>query len=270
MEMQSPGELVPAITSLYAWKDKEQFATPVDRSKQWVLFIVEKGKFHFEIGSEQGIATDRQFVLCPPETSFRREMIVPTTFFSFIFHWYTHTGTIVQDDQALLPNPSGQHAIHDTQRLADTCKFILKIIHRLDASSVYRKNFLLQDIWQLYCWEWEKAKEGHAHNDKLMIEAEETMRANVFKGISLTSLSRELGLSSVQFTRRFKAAFQVTPLEYMTEIKLNYARVLLVESSLTLSEIAAECGYENGFYLSRLFSKKMNMSPSQYRQMHRM
>lgn len=269
MEMHRPGELVPAITSLYAWKDKERFATPVDRGNKWVLFIVEKGKFHFEIGSMQGIATDRQFVLCPPETSFRREMIVPTTFFSFFFHWYTHTGAIVEDDQALLPNPSGVHAIHDAQRLADTCKYIQKIIHRSDAPSVYRKNFLLQDIWQLYGWEWEKANEGSTQNDLLMIEAEERMRANALKGVSLTSLSKELGLSSVQFTRRFKAAFQVTPLDYLTEIKLNYARVLLVESSLTLSEIAAECGYENGFYLSRLFSKKMNMSPSQYRHMHR-
>ncbi|MCZ8523462.1 helix-turn-helix domain-containing protein [Paenibacillus mucilaginosus] len=50
---------------------------------------------------------------------------------------------------------------------------------------------------------------------------------------------------------------------------MQRARTLLLETSLTLDEIADRCGYENGFYLSRIFSRKMRVPPSVYRKIHR-
>jgi transcriptional regulator GlxA family with amidase domain len=45
---------------------------------------------------------------------------------------------------------------------------------------------------------------------------------------------------------------------------------MLLETNYPLDHIAEQCGSENGFYLSRVFSKKFEMSPSAYRSTHQM
>ncbi|WP_315373425.1 helix-turn-helix transcriptional regulator, partial [Paenibacillus xylanexedens] len=87
--------------------------------------------------------------------------------------------------------------------------------------------------------------------------------------ISLQELAQRLALSPVQLTRRFREAFQETPSGYLKRVRLKKAQNLLADSSLTLNQIAERCGYENGFYLSRVFSKTLGISPSEYRRRHR-
>jgi transcriptional regulator GlxA family with amidase domain len=85
----------------------------------------------------------------------------------------------------------------------------------------------------------------------------------------MKQLSSGLGISPVQFTRRFQAAYGQTPIDFLTSLRLQKAQALLLETELTLEQVADQCGYENGFYLSRMFSKKLNISPSAYRKSHR-
>jgi len=51
----------------------------------------------------------------------------------------------------------------------------------------------------------------------------------------------------------------------LTSLRLRKAQSLLLETNKTLEDIAEKCGYKNGFYFSRRFSKKLNISPSEYR-----
>lgn len=86
----------------------------------------------------------------------------------------------------------------------------------------------------------------------------------------MKTLSAELGLSAVQFTRRFKSRFSKTPTEHLVTLRLDKVRHMLLETNYPLDAIAEQCGYENGFYLSRVFSKKFETSPSQYRKTHQL
>ena len=57
----------------------------------------------------------------------------------------------------------------------------------------------------------------------------------------------------------------MTPQRYLTDIRLNQAKELLISSSLNVGEIAAIVGYENALYFSRVFRKYAGLSPSAYR-----
>ena len=65
-------------------------------------------------------------------------------------------------------------------------------------------------------------------------------------------------------------SFGVTPLRYLTSLRLNKAKMLLLETNMTIEQISECCGYQNGFYLNRVFVKYEHTTPSRYRNTHRM
>ncbi|TNJ62030.1 helix-turn-helix transcriptional regulator [Paenibacillus hemerocallicola] len=271
MEQYNPGQLLPQLIHVAEWKNKESFKHANERSPLWIIFIVVAGGFRFKIGKHQGTAGADDLLLCPPDTPFQREMLKPSTFLVANFNWYSPSGESVRSERQLTPDPTGKFMIQDIQRLASTHAHLLKAADLIDPFSRSRRNFLLQDLWQLFAWEWscaQREKIGR-QDDPLIRQAEKILRDNALKPFSMKALSGKFGLSAVQFTRRFKASFGMTPIDYLTAIRLNRVRTLLLETRLTLDEIAERCGYESGMYLSRIFSKKMSISPSQYRQGHR-
>jgi len=265
-----PRELAPDIDVITVWTDKAQFVLSEDRSPLWVLFVVKSGSFRFEIGKRSGIAEKSDLLLCPPDVVLKREMLRPTTFLVIYYRWFAGPCDIRKEEQ-LAPSPVAHNHIRDRHRFASTYDYIEMIAKRTDPLALARRNFLLQDLWEQIEWEWET----HRHesrpvpDDPLMRQAEAAIRESAFQAVSLNQLAASLGLSTVQFSRRFRKMFGVNPSEYVSDLRLDKARALLLENRLTVDEIAVRCGYNNGFYFSRVFSQKMRISPSEYRQAYR-
>lgn len=83
--------------------------------------------------------------------------------------------------------------------------------------------------------------------------------------IDVPALARDLGISHSAFRKHFKQITGRPPLQYQIEIRLNKARRLLRNSSLSIQEIAEQLGFESIYYFSRLFKKKTGESPLAYR-----
>lgn len=73
------------------------------------------------------------------------------------------------------------------------------------------------------------------------------------------------GLSYVQFSRRFKALTGQTPMEYVIELRMKKAQQLLAQTSLSVKEISALCGFSGEYYFSNFFKANFGMSPSAFR-----
>lgn len=264
------GELSPHVHIIVRWASKTQFQYTSEPNETWTLFVPESGSFRFEIGARRGTATFGDLVLCPPGVLMEREVISPLTFLAIYFDFYAEDGQKIESERDLLPDAVGKCVIQDTQRLSSTCEHLKKANGRKDPPSLYRRSFLLQDLWQLYAWETSTSQQDKqaAQNDSLMRQAEWLLREASAEPFSMKRISGELGLSAVQLTRRFKAAYGMTPSDYVTSLRLSRARTLLAETKMTLEQIAEKCGYDSGLYLSRIFTKKMNVSPSQYRKAH--
>ncbi len=84
---------------------------------------------------------------------------------------------------------------------------------------------------------------------------------------------RELSMSklagffnvSVQYMRTlFKNEFGMSPYQYLINVRINEAKKLLVIDEISLSQIAADVGFSDVYYFSRVFKKYVGMSPSRY------
>lgn len=83
--------------------------------------------------------------------------------------------------------------------------------------------------------------------------------------ISLDSVSSILNLNAAYFSSLFKRTFQVNFLDYLTELRMEAARELLMDPLRSTAEVAGMVGYESANYFTRAFKKKVGMTPTDFR-----
>src|SRR5262245_14908328 len=83
--------------------------------------------------------------------------------------------------------------------------------------------------------------------------------------LSLQALANESGYSRVHFVRMFRAATGSSPHNYLLNLKLERARDLLKNPSMSLIDIALDSGFSSHSHMRRLFHQFVGVTPSAYR-----
>ncbi len=73
------------------------------------------------------------------------------------------------------------------------------------------------------------------------------------------------GMSYSYFKELFIARYGMPPVKYLTHLRLEYAKELLITGRYSVSEIAEQCGFENVYYFSSVFKKNIGVSPKNYK-----
>ena len=81
--------------------------------------------------------------------------------------------------------------------------------------------------------------------------------------LSVEDIGRALCLSRVQLYRRVKAVTGKTPVEIIREKRLNQARLLLADGSLSVSEVAYRVGFSAPSYFTKCYKEFFGKSPSE-------
>lgn len=91
------------------------------------------------------------------------------------------------------------------------------------------------------------------------------IRAHVGEAISLQELADMAHLSAFHYSHEFKRQTGFSPTEYIINTRLEKAKMLLLQTTMPVADIAYAVGYESGSSLSNLFLKKVGCSPREYR-----
>ena len=91
------------------------------------------------------------------------------------------------------------------------------------------------------------------------------MTKHLEEKITIAQLANLAHLSQYHFIRCFRSAYELTPLQYLTRLRLKRASFLLKKSDATVGNIVPQCGFENESAFIRLFKKEFRMTPIAYR-----
>lgn len=113
----------------------------------------------------------------------------------------------------------------------------------------------------------------HIANNRLMAENTQSLgqlmqryiRKHLTEKITLSELGRNLHCSTVTLTETFRKEFGMTIMTYVTKERLKLACQLLENPSLSISDVAERCGFQDVEYFSRCFKKNEQLSPSAWR-----
>ena len=83
--------------------------------------------------------------------------------------------------------------------------------------------------------------------------------------LSIEKLAAHSGLSVPYYSKLFRKQTNQSPMAYFIQLKIRRACELLDQTGSTVREIAAELGYDDPYYFSRIFKKVQGCSPAAYR-----
>ncbi len=143
----------------------------------------------------------------------------------------------------------------------ETARLFERIIRSNRSNDVSEKlhcnALLMQLIFELF------------HSNKKYSEAVRLcigyMEENYKDAITLEKLGEISGYSHIHTMRLFRKETGQTPHEWLTEIRINRAKELLSTESVTIEEIADECGFRSDSHFKILFKKITGFTPGTYR-----
>ncbi len=94
--------------------------------------------------------------------------------------------------------------------------------------------------------------------------AKEILCANL-RGVPLKELARKCGLSVGHFSHAFRRSVGVAPNQWLIEQRIALSMEKLRDDRLSLSEVAAKCGFSDQSHLTRLFTRIVGVSPGAWR-----
>jgi AraC-like DNA-binding protein len=236
------------LHNFYAERDNfliEDFVSEFDS-----LMLLEKGSFHFSCEGVEGVVNQNEALYFEKGVHYKRKVINP-----LVLHIFRFEGDHPFDRSVI--------KFEDTRRIESTMKLLSKFSdQRFPQKSEYVTPLFFDVVNQ---YSIEKYFSSSKITDSVVQAGADFLKEHCFAGVTVEEAASNVGLSVSQFARRFKQCLNMTPCEYLCELKLNKSEQLLTDTDLSVKLISELCGFCNEYYFSQFFKKRTGVSPSKFR-----
>lgn len=217
--------------------------------KNSLMYIV-KGKISYCMDKKSETSGKDELVCFPDDIYFEREILEPVSFYYIRFE---------NPEKCILP--VGKVSVKDRSRLLSTLNYMHKL-QMMPEDNSELKNYYLNDIFVQI-----KADElmTNGNNDDVVKKASEFFKDNLDKKISLEDTAASVGVSVSGLIGHFKNQTGMTPVKYLCTMRIKKSETLLCHTNSPISQIAAECGFDNAYYFCNTFKKYNGIAPTKYR-----
>lgn len=233
------------------------------------LIYIAKGKLHlFQNGKEQLLQKGNIILFRPGEPQIYNLYAKdsPETY------WVHFTGNNVSRILEFYNIPSDASVVYTG--LSQNYKWLFRqMIQELQLKRANYSDMLTMQLRQMLLYISRSIREEVTVSAELLDEIERSMHyfnKNFYMPIVIEDYAKEHHMTPWWFIQNFKKIAQVTPTQYIVNLRISNAKNLLSSSDYSVAKIANMVGYENALYFSRLFAKHVGMPPRDYRKMKKM
>ncbi|ASP09029.1 helix-turn-helix domain-containing protein [Pseudomonas aeruginosa] len=172
-----------------------------------------------------------------------------------------------------LRSSSLQFGFNDPVIVESVGKLESELLHPDESSRLIIEGWAIQLLGLLYRRIIKRQSDGSEEkfglNQKVLSLVIEGLREGIAEDTPLAQLAAMAGLSNRQFLRRFHNSTGTTPGRMQLDLRMERAANLLVESSFSITEISAQCGFSQPQHLATAFRKRYSLTPTEFRR-HRL
>lgn len=103
-------------------------------------------------------------------------------------------------------------------------------------------------------------------SDYSLARAQHYIEQHYMENITVEKLAGLGYMSKTTFNRRFKSEIGITPIEYLIEVRIKMAKLMLKRKENQMTDIAMRCGFGSSGHFSSCFQKHVGLSPTEYRE----
>ncbi len=184
------------------------------------------------------------------------------------YFWVGYNGTYAQKITANLPFSENNLVFSPTN--FNECKNLIYQIYSNSGNTITNSSAMIGYLYLLFSLLSKEVKEVEANNSDIqssyVIDAIKYIQFNYSSDINVNDIAAAVGISRSHLYRVFISSLNQSPIDYLTEYRINEACSLLKNTHLSISEIAISVGFFDQFYFSRVFKKIKQTPPSKYLQ----
>ena len=242
---------------LYFKNELDNFVNTTGSHEHCSMLILVSGCYEVSMLGKNDIITNNDIYLFPAHITSKRNVLEHISYYALQFD-------INPASMDAFNIPSGKTTIPDKKRLSSNLQLLDYYLDKNDTLSNNVKLHILFDI--LYQISLNPVSSlPKLINDPAVNYAINYIKENYTSKISLSDIAKELCITTSGLIYKFKKHLGITPLEYIIDLKTNHAKNLLLQTTMSISQIAEECGYDNMYYFSNSFKKATGFPPSVYR-----
>jgi AraC-like DNA-binding protein len=175
--------------------------------------------------------------------------------------WWT---SFLTDSEELFP-------LNETSRaglMEDEKKRIYECLNLLGDDNIWKQRTACALFSQLL-FQWmnnqQLASTPPFKNEDVITHACNYMKMNLDKPLQVSDIAKMCGFCENQFRNLFIRKYKTSPKKYILMLRINAAKALLMQTSLTIADIALRLGYSSQFHLTKEFKRLTGRAPSQFR-----
>lgn len=236
-----------------------------EKLDKYLLVYCTKGDGFVVIETEQIPVSNDQFFIIPKGLSFKFYSVLDINSKLLIAYFDGWKAMRLGKEFALVRNliPSVSNMVANREMLFD--EIFNNLSRGFHDENLQYINFCFGHLLASFIYANRTAEDVETEANPVVNRAINYLNKNLNKKLSLNQLAGEVGYSPTYLTTIFKKETNYSPISYFSHLKILKACEYLDHTKMKVKEISYSLGYTDPYYFTKDFTKKMGMSPRNYR-----
>lgn len=228
------------------------------------FFYIIKGKGSFIVNAEEIPVKKNDFIIINPHVEHTEKSSTDDTLEYIALGFEGLSFNLLSDNK----NEEGIYILKEEKE--EYYRILLTILNEVEKKSKKYEvicQYLLEILVTIIQrnQEYTLKKTDTTIVNKNIFNVKHYIETNHQEKITLDSLAEKFHMDKFYMSHTFKDAFNISPIEYLNQVRIKHVQILLETTNYSISEISNFSGFSSLSYFSQAFKKKLQVSPSEYR-----